>query len=130
MLFESRAEIFGWVIAIIIVAIMGFIAFTGPYHKVVKAAAPQRYSSLHVAILTDPKTIGKYTPKTITVHLGQKVVFTNNSNADHTVTAYSNAFNSGNIALGASWTFIATKPGVYKYYCLYHPFMLGILTVK
>lgn len=126
----SRTEVFAWVIAILMVVVMGIITFTGPYHHINKVAAKSPFPTAHVQIVTNTKTIGEYKPRTITVHVGQPVVFTNNSNADHTITADNNAFNSGNIATASSWTFIPRKAGTFHYYCIYHPYMHGIITIK
>ncbi len=125
----SRTEIFGFVVAILMVTVMGIVTFTGPYHHFNKVQARAAFAPAHVQIVTDPKTIGRYTPKHITVHKGQAIVFFNASNADHTVTASTNAFNSGNIATNASWTYTPTKAGTFHYNCIYHPYMHGILTV-
>jgi plastocyanin len=84
-----------------------------------------------VKIVSDPNTVGSYKPKTITVHLGQRIVFSNASNAIHTVTADNGkAFDSGNIATGKSWTFTAKHVGVFAYHCVYHALMHGKIVVK
>jgi plastocyanin len=129
-MFFSRSEIFAWVAAVLLVVVMGIIAFTGPYHHINKVAAKPQFPTVHVQIVTDPKTIGKYTPGTITVHVNQPVVFTNVSNADHTVTDQQNLFNSGNLAINSSWTLIPKKTGTFRYYCIYHQYMLGTVIVK
>lgn len=134
-LFESRTEIFGWILAVIVIAAMGVIVFTGPYHKVNKpqpaaAAAATKHPSQTVRIVTNAATVGLYTPKTVTIHLGQAVAFTNVSNAVHTVTANDNSFNSGDIATGGGkWIFRPSKTGTFKYFCIYHPLMHGTLIV-
>lgn len=125
----SRTEMFSWAIAILMVVVMGIITFTGPYHHINRVAAKSQYPTMHVQIVTDPKTIGKYTPSKITVHVNQPVVFANNSNADHTVTDEKNLFNSGNIATTNSWRFVPKKAGTFHYYCIYHPYMHGTITV-
>jgi plastocyanin len=85
----------------------------------------------HVKIITDPNAVGAYKPKTITVHLGQRIVFSNVSNAVHTVTAdKGKAFDSGNIATSKSWTFTAKHVGVFAYHCVYHALMHGKIVVK
>jgi plastocyanin len=130
-MFLSRGEIVGFIIAILIVAVMGVITFTGPYHKFNTVQAKSPYKPLEAVILPAPgKYIGKYQPATATVHVGQLVTFTNNSNAAHTVTAQNGAFDSQNIAIGSSWGFTPTKPGTYHYYCIYHTYMHGTLIVK
>ncbi|GAC1521092.1 MAG: hypothetical protein NVS2B16_28500 [Chloroflexota bacterium] len=85
----------------------------------------------HVKIVTDPNAVGAYKPKTITVHLGQRIVFSNVSNAYHTVTAdKGNVFDSHNIATGKSWSFTAKHVGVFTYHCIYHPLMHGKIVIK
>lgn len=135
-LISGPVELAGWIIAIVIVVVMGFIALHKPFNisqaKTTSAyQAGQKMPRLHVAILTDPKTIGRYEPKTIRVHIGQTVIFTNPSNAPHTVTnqAPTPAFDSGNIAINGAWTFVPTKNGTFPYICLYHPLMKGTIVV-
>jgi plastocyanin len=96
------------------------------------ARPPQGHlKDAHVAIVTDPNTVGAYKPKTITVHLGQQIIFKNSSDAVHTVTSDANkAFDSKDIAVGKSWKFTAKKVGVFTYHCTYHPFMHGKIVVK
>lgn len=128
----TRREVAGWAVAVIIVALMGEIVLHGPFgiiNKAISQSAPA-YPTLHVKISADPRTVGRFTPASITVHVGQKVVFTNVSNAAHTVTARNNAFDSGNLDVGAAWTLTAKKLGTFHYYCIYHPFMLGVITVQ
>ncbi|GAC1475116.1 MAG: hypothetical protein PVSMB7_30270 [Chloroflexota bacterium] len=85
----------------------------------------------HVKIITDSSSVGAYKPKTITVHVGQRIVFSNHSDASHTVTANkARTFDSGNIATGKSWTFTAKHAGVFAYHCVYHPLMHGKIVVK
>lgn len=131
-MFFSRAELFGFGVAIIVIVTMGIIVFTGPFHKISKTqAAASSFSPVMVTIKTDPKVIGIYTPDPITVHPFQKVVFKNLSNSPHTATAKNGAFNSGDLGVNNTWTLVSPKtPGVYKYVCLYHALMHGTLIVK
>ena len=125
----SRAEIVGWVFAVLVIAGMGFLALHGSFNSINHARAASA-SVVTVKILSDPKTIGVYTPAKITVKVGQSATFINNSNADHTVSAHDgSSFDSGNIATGARWVFIAKKPGTYQYICQYHPLMKGTIVV-
>ncbi len=125
----SRNEIIGFVFGILLVVVMGIITFTGPYHMVAKPVRAATSPPVTVKMLTDPKTIGRFSPKTVTVHVGQKVTWVNDSNAAHTVDARNGAFQSGNMDVGASWSYTPTKPGKYPYACIYHPFMVGTLIV-
>ena len=136
-MFDSRNEGIAWGVAICGVLIMGAIVFgathnIGPFHKVNKAAAASPFPPVHVTIITNPKTIGQYTPATITVHPGQKVIFTNASDAVHTVTSRKdNGFDSKDIDTGnTSWTLVAPSAGTYPYYCVYHPLMAGKIVVS
>ena len=40
------------------------------------------------------------------------------------------AFDSGSIAAGASWRYVATKRGAFAYGCTFHPTMKGKITVQ
>src|SRR5947209_4455486 len=124
----SRFEVFAWVGAVVIVGIMGFMALHGPFNKINKPApAPivANVAPLHVKIETDPRTTGSYVPISVTAKVGQRIIFSNISSAPHTVTASNNAFDSGDVATGVSWTFLPQKAGTFQYYCKYHPLMRG-----
>ncbi len=82
------------------------------------------------SIVTDARTVGRYMPATLHLHVGQSVVFTNTSDAAHTVTADNGAFDSGNIAQGATWRYTATTAGTFAYHCTYHPLMHGTIVVS
>lgn len=70
-----------------------------------------------------------YVPQTLTVHQGDTVRWVNKDPFPHTVTA-KGVFDSGSIAAGGSWRFVARKPGVYDYICTLHPNMKGTLRVE
>jgi plastocyanin len=125
----SRAETFGFGVAILIVIIMGIIVFTGPYHKINKTQAASSFPTLTVKIINNSKTIGQYVPATIHVHAGQSVIFDNVSAVAHTVTARDNSFDSRNVATGESWKNTFTQKGTFPYYCIYHPLMKGTVVV-
>lgn len=75
-----------------------------------------------------------FSPKSITVSVGTKVVWKNVSDAVHNVvgTAGSAKFKAYNAKLlaGKSVSFTFTKAGTYKYYCSIHPYMKGTVTVR
>jgi plastocyanin len=73
-----------------------------------------------------------FSPKTIKIHVGTRVVWTNDSSAPHTVTASNGAFDSGTqnlIKPNKSWSFVFHKVGKYKYTCVLHPYMKGTVIV-
>jgi plastocyanin len=66
---------------------------------------------------------------TLTVHVGDTVVWKNSDIVPHTVTDLNKAFDSGAFAPGASWRLIAKTPGTFHYECTLHPNMEGTLIV-
>jgi plastocyanin len=77
-----------------------------------------------------------YHPAVIVVVIGvnNTVVWDNNDNVAHTVTARSvptgaQMFNSGNLNPGQTFEYTFTVPGNYTYYCEYHPWMVGKVVV-
>jgi plastocyanin len=125
----SRNEMVAWFIAIVGVAVMGFLAFHGPFNHINKRAVVVG-GPVHVQIVTNSQTVGKFVPAKVTVKVDQAVIFTNVSNADHTATEVNDKFDSRNITTGgATWTYIPQKPGTFHYICTYHPFMKGVIVV-
>ena len=73
-----------------------------------------------------------YAPDNITVVIGvnNTVVWTNNDNEPHTVTATDGSFDSGTMNPDATFTYTFKTPGTYTYICTLHPWMHGYVTVK
>ncbi len=72
-----------------------------------------------------------FEPAKIIVHPGDKVTWTNQDSIPHTATALDGkSFDSGTIDPDASWSFVFSKPGVYKYRCAIHPDMQGEVDVQ
>jgi plastocyanin len=72
-----------------------------------------------------------YEPATISVPAGTAVEFSNEDSTPHTATSkQSGAFETGSIDTGKSAKVILEKPGTYAYYCAFHPFMKGSITVE
>lgn len=72
----------------------------------------------------------RFSPAQLTVKRGERVVWVNKDLFPHTATARSAAFDSGSIASGASWSFVANTAGDYSYVCTYHPTMIAKLTIQ
>jgi plastocyanin len=70
-----------------------------------------------------------FVPGRIDVLVGDTVAWRNGDAINHTVTANDDAFDSGYIAPGGTFTFVFTKPGVYAYHCTIHKFMRGVVRV-
>ena len=71
----------------------------------------------------------QFNPGQLTVHRGDRIVWANKDLFPHTATASNKAFDSGSIQAGASWTYVAAKPGDYSYGCSFHPTMKATIRV-
>lgn len=71
-----------------------------------------------------------FSPQTLTVKPGTKVVWTNRDSVAHTVTSDSGAWpDSGPIASGQTFAHTFGKPGTYAYHCHIHPSMTATVVV-
>jgi len=83
---------------------------------------------------------GCYTPSTVTVDVGGKVIFSNTDSSDtsnsHTFTAGSaavgltNEFDTGLLQQGDSSEWTPVEEGEVPYFCMVHPWMEGIIIVQ
>lgn len=72
-----------------------------------------------------------FSPKTITIHVGDTVTWTNQDAASHTVTSDSGSeLNSGNLPTGQSYSHTFTQPGTYTYHCAIHVSMTATVVVQ
>jgi hypothetical protein len=127
--FLSPTERASWFCAVVLVMGMGAIVFHGPFHLISKPPQAALYAPVTVTWVSDSKIIARSVPDPVRVHVGQAITWVNHSNAPHTATARNGLFNSGNVNIGSSWTYIPKKVGIIKYYCIYHPLMHGVLIV-
>ena len=72
----------------------------------------------------------KFQPDALTVNVGDTIEWTNGDTVPHTATAADKSFDSGSIAPGGKWTFVAKKTGTFPYICTFHPNMKATLIVK
>ena len=73
----------------------------------------------------------KFKPAEIRIKKGDTVVWANNDDRAHTVTADDRkSFSSGNLNAGDSFDHTFEKPGRYKYHCNYHPRMKATVVVE
>jgi plastocyanin len=70
-----------------------------------------------------------YDPTSIDVLVGTTVTWKNDDAINHTATADDDAFASGYIAPGGSFSFAFTKEGRYAFHCSIHKFMKGEIDV-
>ncbi|HEX2194289.1 MAG TPA: plastocyanin/azurin family copper-binding protein [Candidatus Limnocylindria bacterium] len=71
-----------------------------------------------------------FQPATLTIAVGDTVTWTNSDDAPHTATAENDAFDSGNLDRGQSFSFTFTEPGTYAYRCDFHSEMQGTIVVQ
>ena len=77
---------------------------------------------------------GQFTPSRLTVRAGQTVAWLNETKTQHTVTPeqfykdWSDG-GSGAISPGSAYVHRFKRPGFYRYFCSFHPEMVGIVIV-
>lgn len=71
-----------------------------------------------------------FSPATMTINVGDRVMWTNSDAVAHTATATGGAFDTGDIGQGQSASVRFTKAGTYAYYCTPHPSMTGTIRVR
>lgn len=71
-----------------------------------------------------------FDPATLTIQAGQHVHFNNHDGVSHTATSDSGAFDTGNIAGGASGEAHFDRAGTFPYHCKIHPAMKGTIVVQ
>ena len=71
-----------------------------------------------------------FVPATLKVKRGDTVVWINKDLFAHTASAGDRSFDSGEMAPGSKWTFVAAERGIVPYLCTLHPPMKGTLVVE
>ena len=102
----------------------------------------RRFAALAL-VLAVPASVGSSAPavaatpakavtvaRVITVAPGTTVVWTNEDEDPHTVTASDRSFHSAALDTGGKFSFTFTKAGDYSYFCSLHPQMTGKVIVK
>ena len=92
----------------------------------VAGAADRAPEAAHTVVIENMQ----FTPATLTVRRGERVVWVNRDLFPHTATSASKVFDSGSIAPNGSWSFTPRKAGSYPYGCTFHPTMKGTITVQ
>ena len=70
-----------------------------------------------------------FNPASLSLTTGATVTWTNSDTTVHTVTADDGSFNSGNIAIGATYSRVFNTAGIVAYHCTIHPEMTGKVVV-
>ena len=129
--FLNKAKVPGWVAPLLSVVLV--VALVGYFAAVSYALAnPQQASAGPTVYISETPVSWQYSPPEIKVVLGvnSTVTWLSRSISYDTVTDRGGTFGSGPIPPGGTFTYTFTSPGVYSYYCLYHPWMTGTVTVE
>ena len=91
----------------------------------IAAAAIPAFAANHTVVIDATA----FAPATLTVQRGDRVTWVNKDPFPHSATA-KGVFDSGSIAAGASWSWVADKAGTFDYVCTLHPTMKAQLVVR
>ncbi len=70
----------------------------------------------------------EFFPAKLTVNVGAEITWLNRDGVVHNAVA--DAFDSGTLKGGDSWSVVLDQPGTYPYVCTFHPGMEATLTVR
>lgn len=87
--------------------------------------SPARGATANVSI-----SVSRYVPKTVTVNVGDRVVWTNQDPYGHTVTWSDGSGSSPLLGQGATYSRTFASPGTFAYYCTEHNTMEGTVVVQ
>lgn len=71
-----------------------------------------------------------YLPATFAAAVGDTVIWLNEDLLPHTVTDSLRRFDSGELASGETWRFVAASTGTHSYVCAFHPSMRATFVVR
>jgi len=112
----------------LIAIIVGYFASTA----YALGTAPSPSGNGPTVFIIETPVSWQYSPQNIKVIIGvnSTVTWVSHSISYDTVTDRSGAFGSSPIAPGQTFVHTFSAPGVYAYYCQYHPWMTGTVTVE
>jgi len=99
------------------------------------APAPQPTSTPVPTPMTTPSQASvtivdfAFRPASLTVHLGDTVVWTNSGLSAHTATSDAGVWDTGRLSAGQSGSHTFTAAGTFSYHCAIHPGMRASVTV-
>ena len=128
----NRAKPPAWAVPVLTIALLGaLVVYFAVATVAVTASSPGKISRGAIVYINETPITWQYSPQSITVVLGvnNTVTWVSHSIAYDTVTDRAGSFRSGSIAPGQTYTYTFLKPGVYSYYCTYHPWMVGTVIV-
>ena len=121
-----------WLVPSIVVALLVVsVGYGGTTAFALSTSSPSISHGSAIVYISESLVSWHYSPENITVVLGvnNTVTWVSHSIAYDTVTSRDGRFTSGPIAPGGTFEHTFTAPGVYDYYCEFHPWMVGSVTV-
>ncbi len=85
---------------------------------------------------SDVAGVGFYLPLNLEIPINTKVTWTNGVSGPHNIQSQDEVgnvidlFNSPPLNTGDKFEFIFEESGIYNYYCSFHPWRVGVVTVK
>ena len=90
-----------------------------------------RAATSSARIVNCPPAFGCFSPNPIQITVGDTVTWTNNAGLTHTATSDTGAWDTGNLAPGATSSAVAfPTAGTFSYHCAIHPSMVGSVVVS
>jgi plastocyanin len=111
------------IISFALVLVSGFFLLTGCGSKSNNSTNPTSNGTTPVAAATATIQNFAFSPAVIHVLPGGSVTWTNKDATAHTVTDNAGSFDSGNIAVDATYKMTFAKAGTYTYHCTIHSMM-------
>jgi plastocyanin len=72
----------------------------------------------------------QFAPASVSVAVGDTVLWSNGDIVPHTATALEGRWDSGTIATKGRWAYVVRQRGTVEYHCALHPSMRGTLDVR
>ncbi|HXW76346.1 MAG TPA: cupredoxin family copper-binding protein [Candidatus Eremiobacteraceae bacterium] len=101
------------------------VAIAAGFAALFLAAAPAKPAAAVRVSIADYA----FKPAVVTIVAGTPVIWTNQDDDPHTVTADDGSFDSKGLGQGDTYRRAFVKPGRYPYHCAVHPFMKGTIVV-
>lgn len=116
-------------VAIVLLASIGL--YYGATFVIISQANHVSPAKTSIVYIEEGPVYWQYTPQNIIVVIGvnNSVEWVSHSFTLDTVTSVNGTFNSGPLSPGQTFSYTFSTAGVYRYYCEYHLWMTGIVTV-
>jgi len=112
-------------------------SYGGSTPKTTPATTPADNSSATAPSPTTSQTAGvvtiqnfAFSPASLNIKKGETVTWTNEDSTSHIIASDSNAFQSGSLAKGQTFSFTFSTAGQFPYHCSIHPSMKAMIIVQ